>query len=215
MCHPSPLSRKLPSLGGMQTVEGLQLSAPSGFASAAEEEQPPAKSHPSWADHILSLSQARAQRPRTRLQIGWGFVWLASQFVFSLLLNLVPSPFFSQVLISNKHLASQIPTSILCLQQWQAGFPRIQTARVAAKSWIIHHLAGREDPFTGGGRAQQTLARGNGPVVYWWRVDRVRQSKEGHYQAGALCLLSEGHAGSSSSDRIYGCQEGRVEERDS
>lgn len=53
MCHPSPLSRKLPSLGGMQTVEGLQLSAPSEFASAAEE-QPPTKSHPSWGDHILS-----------------------------------------------------------------------------------------------------------------------------------------------------------------
>ena len=69
MCHPSPLSRKLPSLGGMQTVEGLQLSAPSEFASAAEE-QPPAKSHPSWGDHILSLSQGRAQRPRTPLQIG-------------------------------------------------------------------------------------------------------------------------------------------------
>ena len=44
------------------------------------------------------MSQARARRPRTSLQIGWGFVWLASQFVFSLLLNLVPSPFFSQVL---------------------------------------------------------------------------------------------------------------------
>ena len=53
MCHPSPLSRKLPSLGEMQTVEGLQLSPPSEFASAAEE-QPPTKSHPSWGDHILS-----------------------------------------------------------------------------------------------------------------------------------------------------------------
>ena len=153
MCHPSPLSRKPASLGGMQTAEGLQLSAPSGFASAAEEEQPPAKSHPSWGDHILSLSQPRAQRPRTRLRIGWGFVWLASPFVFSLLLNLVPSPFFSQALISNKHLASPIPISIPCLQHWQAGFPRIQTARAAAKSWLIPHLAGREDRITGGRRS--------------------------------------------------------------
>lgn len=149
MCHPDPLSRKQAAqLWGMQTADSLQLSALSEFASSADE-RPPAMSHPSWGDHILWLSQGGGGRlggqglkAQSSPSPAWLRLCLASEFVFSLFLNPVSSPFSSQVLISNKHLVPQIPSQRL--------FPKNPACNSCSQKLDYHHLAGNEDPFTGG-----------------------------------------------------------------
>lgn len=154
MCHPCPLQGSLPSLGRMQTVEGLQLSAPSGFASAAAE-QPPARSHPSWGDLSWARLGSKAQNSPDCLRLCLACI----TFVFSLLLNLIPLSLLFTSIDLNKHLASQTPSPSY-VSSTAGRFPQeSRLTQVAAKSWIIHHLAGLEweSPLLVAGGAQRTL----------------------------------------------------------
>lgn len=166
MCHPCPLSRKLQP-GRMQTVEGLQLSA--SFRVLPQQQRTAScKVHPSWGDHILSWARLglKAQNsPPDCLRLCLACI----TFVFSLLLNLIPSPFFSQVLISNKptlhpklHLHLMSPA-----WHWQAGFPRIRHI-VATQRLDYSHTGWSWGPlYWWQVELQQTLAQGSGPIVYW------------------------------------------------
>ena len=201
MCHPSPLSRK-PAWGEcrQQKVSSCQLlqalpQLQKKNSLLQSHTLPGVTTSCHWASQGLKgpgLASGLAEALfGLHHRLSSPFCWI-----------LFPLPSFHKhwSLINTLHPQSPSPSQVSSIGRQVSQESRLLEPQPRAglfPTWLVVKTA-----LLAAGGAQQTLARGNGPAVCWWWVDRVCQSKEGHYQADALCLLPEEHTGSSSSDRI-------------